>query len=79
MRKVYILHGGGTFYASTAQEFVTELRALSVNPERTVQEFMDAVAQRCILQSGAHIRTGSAEHFLCDLQDAHYCFSLNAH
>jgi len=77
MRKHYILLGGGYVYASSPGEFVTGLRNTSPNPERDDYTFMLAVAQRCIVQSGAHIRTTSPDDFLSDLIQHGYVFPIN--
>jgi len=77
MRKHYILLGGGFINASSPQEFVTQLRAMSYKPSIDDETFMRQVSQRCRVQSGAHIRNTSPEDFLTDLISHDYVYPIS--
>jgi len=63
----YLLLGGGSLSASSAPEFVYQMRDMSRNKSDSIQDFMDQVSDRCWLYSESIVRTDSCEHFLSDL------------
>jgi hypothetical protein len=65
--KTYHTNDGETFTALNAREAVRKLRALSRAPEPTVQEFMEAVAERVLTTTGIPVATDTPTHFIYGL------------
>lgn len=70
----YDMLGGGSFEAATPLEVVEALRhdAMAWVPSVSIEDFMEGMAQRCQVQTGAVIRTDSVEHFVDDLLAADF-------
>ena len=66
----YELLGGGHIEAASALELIEALRADSQQwvPSVGIEDFMEGMAARCKMQSGAIVRTDSSINFLHDLQ-----------
>lgn len=78
MKRIYLFSGGGFVTAASPAEFVTKMHRSSLFSRFDCdQTFMDAVAARCHLDSGAIIRTGTPEHFLYDLTAHEYVIAIN--
>lgn len=65
--KSYRTNDGATFRAGNAREVIRQLRALSHAPGRTVQEFMEGVADRVQSQGSADISTFTPTQFVSGL------------
>jgi hypothetical protein len=77
-RKIYLFSGGGFVTAASPVEFVTKMHGSSLfNRYEDDRGFMCGVADRCHLDSAAHIRTDTAEHFLHDLVAHEYVIAIN--
>lgn len=63
----YKLYGGGSVAANSYQELATALWQSSQTESRTLEEFMEQTAQRCMLQTGAVISTYNINEFVTDL------------
>lgn len=63
----YKLLGGGTITASSTEEIIDALRRSSFTPEKTREDFMEAMASACKLQTGAIISTYNEDEFVTDL------------
>lgn len=59
--------GGGTFTAKSNQELATAMWQNSKTESRTIEEFMEQTASRCMTQTGAVISTYSINEFITDL------------
>lgn len=62
--RTYQTNDGEIFTASNAREAVRKLRALSHVLDPTAQEFMDAVAERVLTQTGTQVATDTPTHFI---------------
>jgi hypothetical protein len=67
----YDILGGGSFAATTPLEVVEALRldAMEWVPSVGIEDFMEGMAQRCQVQTGAVVRTDSVANFVDDLQE----------
>lgn len=67
----YDLLGGGHITAASPLEIAEALRqdAAAWLPSVSVEDFMEGMAARCRLQTGATVRTDSAAHFAADLEE----------
>ena len=65
----YNLLGGGSIEAATALGLVEALRADAAAwiPTVSIEDFMEGMAERCKLQTGADISTLDVNSFLVDL------------
>ena len=64
----YTTNDGKVVQGETAEEVGQDLRATSLIPERSLQEYVDGVARRAFESRGIEVRTDTLEHFLADLQ-----------
>lgn len=74
---MYIFQGGGYVTASNAEEFVTNMRNSSRSTEATLQDYMVAVSDRCMIDSRKYVRTTSYDDFLQDLISFEYVTQIN--
>lgn len=63
----YELLGGGTITASSPKEIIEALRQSSFTSEKTIEDFMEAMASACKVQTGAIISTYNEDEFVTDL------------
>jgi hypothetical protein len=63
----YLFSGGGYLTATDATDFVDKMMRSSLVQPGDADEYMEEVAYRCFLFSGACIRCDTAQHFLTDL------------
>jgi|LauGreDrversion4_2_1035121.scaffolds.fasta_scaffold1162122_2 hypothetical protein len=74
---MYIFQGGGYVTASTSEEFVTNMRNSSRSSEASLQDYMVAVSDRCMVDSRKYVRTTSYDDFLQDLITFEYVVQIN--
>lgn len=58
---------GAIFVAPDSTELIAQLRADSRTPSTDLQDFMNQMARRCKIYSGAEISTVSVDAFVADL------------
>jgi hypothetical protein len=75
-KTAYLFSGGGFVLASNAKEFAEKMRHTSMNKEKNLAEFMDAVAHRCHLDNASYIRTDTYDAFLEDLIDHEFVIAI---
>lgn len=63
----YKMLGGGIITATTPNEFIEKLRALSFNPCESLEDFIEQTAKACLLQTGKYVAPGPAVEFLNEL------------
>ena len=66
-KRAFELLGGGIVTGESPKDLATELRETSFSPCETIKEFMEDVARRAKIYSGATISTYNAEQFVVDL------------
>ena len=59
--------GGGVITANSPKEFVQNLRAISFNPGKSNEDFIEKTAEACNLQTGSVISCENESLFLQDL------------
>ncbi|WP_375435097.1 hypothetical protein [uncultured Hymenobacter sp.] len=67
----YELLGGGHIEATTDLGLVEALRrdAQAWLPSVSIEDFMEGMAARCKIQTGAVVRTNSVANFIADLKE----------
>lgn len=78
MKRIYLFSGGGFVVATSATDFVTKMHHSSLfDRYEDDARFMDAVARRCALQTGAFIDTTDATTFLMSLMTHDFVVVIN--
>jgi hypothetical protein len=66
----YTTNDGKLVQGSTAEEVAQDLRSTSLQPERSLQAYIDRVAQRAFELRGITVRTDTLGHFIEDIRQA---------